>query len=512
MPALYPKKLFEMKVFGLYTYRELSLDYSLLIIVMLSALLVLLFVRYKQSTDKAKKQKADRPSESGRRTGSRETASDGGDWMSQVSQSVSETENNDWGWDSAGQSETSTAAVSAQEVDPLTEYQVYKQFGYESKAAASLAGYLNGLTDGAPEKLVHELVGLSLRIGDIDLLAETLERHGSALPEDSVAEYVKAGLVANATHLPLRVMAERRLGWSMREVSRQIGEKTGLEEIQSAATAPTLTINTTDAALAGGSSSGINTRIPIVVGRNKDLDSITEEEMGAVIGFVKPEKSAKILRGKVDYETALRQYNKAIQKSAKPASLIIDALKLDYQNEEVNQFAKHLWKLYYTLGQYGRQVKERMLGWGYSLGYHEVFDDLEKGPSEQKVREIGLERGYLQPTSLQLKSKYRDLVQKDDSLISANASPAEEAVKEVESLLMYGQLDQAIGTLEQAVLQYPKESQLYVMLFDLYERAEDWLRLEQFLRLLRERVENLPEEVVLAMSRLLRRVNQHSKQ
>lgn len=49
------------------------------------------------------------------------------------------------------------------------------------------------------------------------------------------------------------------------------------------------------------------------------------------------------------------------------------------------------------------------------------------------------------------------------------------------------------------------------MLFDLYERAEDWSRLEQFLRLLRERVASLPEEVVLAMSQLLRRVNQHSK-
>lgn len=476
---------------------------------MLSTLFVLLFVRYRQSTGNAKKQKTGRPSESGRRSESGEHASDGGDWMSQVSQSVSETANNDWGWDSIGQTEASTAAVSAQEVDPLTEYQVYKQFGYESKAAASLAGYLNGLSDGAPEKLVHELAGLSLRTGDIDLLADTLERHGNVLPEESVAEYVKAGLVANSTHLQLRVMAERRLGWSMQEVSRQIGEKTGLDEIQSAVSEPALTVNTSGMVRAG--EAGTDTRVPIVIGRNADLDGVTEEEMGAVIGFVKPEKSAKILRGKVDYETALRQYNKAIQKSAKPASLIIDALKLDYQNEEVNQFAKHLWKLYYTLGQYGRQVKERMLGWGYSLGYHEVFDDLEKGPSEQKVREIGLARGYLQPTSLQLKSKYRDLVQKDDSLISANSSPAEEAIKEVESLLMYGQLDQAIGTLEQAVLQYPQESQLYVMLFDLYERVEDWSRLEQFLRLLRERVVSLPEEVVLAMSRLLRRVNQHSK-
>ncbi len=110
-----------------------------------------------------------------------------------------------------------------------------------------------------------------------------------------------------------------------------------------------------------------------------------------------------------------------------------------------------------------------------------------------------------------MKAKYRELVQKDSSVISASSSPADEALKEVESLLAYGQLDLAIGTLEQAVLQYPQESQLYIILFDLYERVEDWGRLEQFLRLLRERVVSLPEEVVLAMSRLLQRMNQYSK-
>ena len=127
------------------------------------------------------------------------------------------------------------------------------------------------------------------------------------------------------------------------------------------------------------------------------------------------------------------------------------------------------------------------------------------------MKEIGLARGYLQPTSLQMKAKYRDLVQKDSSVISMNSSPADEALKEVESLFMYGQLDLAVDTLEQAVLQYPQESQLYIMLFDLYERVEDWARLEQFLRILRERVVSLPEEVILAMSRLLQRVNQYSK-
>ena len=312
---------------------------------------------------------------------------------------------------------------------------------------------------------------MNLRVGNIDMLAETLDRHGAVLTEDALVEYIKAGLMVEPNHLHLRVLAESKLGWNIQEVSRQIGEKTGLEENN--ASNPTLTIESNNQSVATNSSK----RVPIVVGQT-EFDNITPEEMSAVIGFVKPEQSAKILKDKVSYETALQQYNRAIQHSPKPASLIIDALRLDYQNEEVGQFAKHLWKLYHSLGQ---------------------------------IQKIGLERGYLQPTSSQVKAKYRDLVQKDSSIISVNSSPADEALKEVESLLMYGQLDQAIGTLEQAVLQYPQESQLYIVLFDLYERAEDWPRLEQFLRLLRERVVSLPEEVILAMSRLLQRVNQHSK-
>ena len=425
--------------------REVFLNYQLLTIFLLVLfLLVLVFVRHKQSNN-SDKQSA-HASKSGR-TSAAHTASseDGNDWIEKVNQTVSNADNQDWEWGGSG-SNDATASVSAQEVDPLTEYQVYKQFGYESKAAESLAGYLNTLEDGAPEKLVHELIGLNLRVGNIDMLADTLERH-IAFENDSVERIVVPGM---------------------------------------------------------------GNRAPIVLGK-KDFGEISPEEMGAVIGFAKPERSAKILKDKISYETALHQYNKAIQTSAKPAGLIIDALRLDYQNEEVGQFAKHLWKLYHSLGQYGRQVKERMLGWGYSLGYHEIFDDLEKGPSEQQIKEIGLKRGYIQPSSLQMKAKYRELVQKDSSVISASSSPADEAVKEVESLLAYGQLDLAIGTLEQAVLQYPQESQLYIILFDLYERVEDWGRLEQFLRLLRERVVSLPEEVVLAMSRLLQRMNQYSK-
>lgn len=122
-----------------------------------------------------------------------------------------------------------------------------------------------------------------------------------------------------------------------------------------------------------------------------------------------------------------------------------------------------------------------------------------------------MRHGYLPKNIQKFKAQHRDLVLQDSSLINTGSSPADDAVKEVESLLMYGQIEAAMDVLEQAVLKYPDESQLYITFIDIYERTEDWDRLGQFLRVLRERADRLPEEVVMLMSRLLQRMNQNIK-
>ena len=483
------------------------MDYALILGVL--AVVVLIFIMLKQRN---KEEASVKNNQSSTRRVSNdndgEELADSDVWIGQINASVSD-EGQGWEWDT-NNADLSTTSVSAQEVDPLTEYQVYKQFGYEDKAAASLAKYLNALKPDVPERLVNELVGLCLNIRDVDLLSSSLSEYASVLSQTALTEYVKAGLSIDSNHLGLRVLAESKLNWSMQEVARQIGEQTGLDISDSDNGSYDI-----DSAVGGAANHDgrevkrLVKRSPLIIGK-AEVGDMTEEEMSAVIGFVKPEKSAKLIKDQVDYETALQQYNKAIQKAEKPAGLIIDALKLDYQNSDVNEFAAHLWKLYYSLGSNGRQVKERMLGWGYSLGQHEVFDNLERTPTEQQIREIGLRYGYLQPGTRQTKFKYRELVRKNDFILNEGTSPAELALKEVESLLMYGQLDQAISTLEQAVLQHPQESQLYIMLFDLYERSEDWIGLGQFLRSLREREANLPEEVVLAISQLQQRIQRNS--
>ena len=162
------------------------MNYSLLIGLLGALVIVFFFIRIKQN-------KAATPNMNAKYGRSATTARSGQaasggqqseDWLDTVNQTVDEADDQDWEWES-GSIDPGAASVSAQEVDPLTEYQVYKQFGYEDKAAASLAGYLDKI-ERAPEKLVHELANLSLSTGNIDLLASALEKHAGVLNVDDL--------------------------------------------------------------------------------------------------------------------------------------------------------------------------------------------------------------------------------------------------------------------------------------------------------------------------------------
>lgn len=93
---------------------------------------------------------------------------------------------------------------------------------------------------------------------------------------------------------------------------------------------------------------------------------------------------------------------------------------------------------------------------------------MEKGPNDRQIKDIGMRHGYLPKNIQKFKAQHRDLVLQDSSLINTGSSPADDAVKEVESLLMYGQIEAAMDVLEQAVLKYPDESQLYITYVDRY--------------------------------------------
>ena len=382
-----------------------------------------------------------------------------------------------WDWGAAPAANVvDNTKVSVQDVDTLTEFNVYKQFGYFDKAAESLTAYLDK-TQSNDKELASELVSLWLQAGNPDAAAETMSKYQNLLSDEEFAKYIKEGLA--------------------------LDEKTAPHpEPEATKQAPT------PARTAEKAKEESRPRKALVAGKGS-LSDISTDEKGAVLAFMNPEQSVKLLKDSLSYDAAVKYLNKAIRRSKRPASLLIDALSLDYRARNINGFAGHLWNLYYTLGQYGRQVKERMLGWGYTMGSHPVFDRLEAAPNEAALRDLGIQQGWLDGGSLK-KARYQALVTETSD---ANAEPrtaAERILKESESLLMYGQLDNSMDLLEKAIVEHPQESQLYIALFDLYERAEEWDRLERLLQELRPKVQTLPEEVVLAMSQLLQRFSNGS--
>lgn len=471
----------------------------LVVIVAAIALLVAAFVINK----KKQENKGGGRSSSGESSVGKNNASEDED------DNAEDEEYNEWGWSAPAANNTvDDTKVSVQEVDPLTEFNVYKQFGYHEKAAESLSVYMKNYPDKITPKLIAELVGLWLEAKKVDQISEALTQYQSAFPPEILADYIKKGLALDENHLGLRVLAETRLGWGVKKTAEEIGEKTEAPTVSTASDRPKTLGKKKEAAQAAKTVA----RKPLVVGESEmALDKVSSEEQGAVLSFMDPEQSVKLLKGSLNYDLAIKFLNKAIRTSAKPAALLIDALTLDFKAKNVNSFAEHLWHLYHNLGQSGRQVKERMLGLGYTLGDHPVFSSLEAQPTDAAaLREIGIQHGFLDLGTSHKKARHRDLVTEVDDLDTEAKTPAERALREAESLLMYGQLDQSLDLLERAIKAYPQESQLYVALFDLYERAEEWERLEKLLQDLRSQIQNLPEEVVLAMSQLLQRFNNGS--
>ena len=422
----------------------------------------------------------------------------------------------DWGWEAVPDVEAEAAAVNvAQEVDALTEYKVYKQFGYHEKAAESLSQYLTSgsaaVSDGMRSTLVNELVQLWLDAKKPDELAETLRQFGNLLTKAQTEDYIKQGLAVDKNNLNLRVLAEEVLGWGVQQTSAEIGERNGLD-------APAQSKQTKQKSRRAVAEAENEQKVADLASAKSRKELVTnskyagailvhDEEKAALMGFMEPESGYRLMKDRLAYDAAVSYANKAIRQANKPAALIIDALSLDYKNQNIDRFAQHLWQLYYTLGQYGRQVKERMLGWGLNLGEHPIFTQLEANPNEAQLREIGIANGFLDRGTSTQKAHRKPLIRTRTDDVSVKQTPAEKVLRDVESLLMYGQLDEAMNLLEESILEYPSESQLYITLFDICERAEEWERLEQVLHKIRANIQHPPEEVVLAMSQLLQKIN-----
>ena len=407
------------------------------------------------------------------------------------------------------------AEVSVSQVDDLTEYKVYKQFGYYDKAAKSLNGYLT-LLEEKPKELVFELCGMYLEIGDVDTFVQALRDYEDIFERSELEEVTKMAFELEPNNLDLRVFAEERLGWDVNLVARsivkedriveptQIENATSKDDLDEFAATQQTRQRTEQATYFSKLESGKQ-----LVKGFKGVSDITPDERETVIAFSSREKAARLLGKEIDYVSSVNLYNKAISDAKRPASIAIDALNSDHTNQNIDNYAEHLWSLYSVLGRYGRLVKEKMLGWGSSLGQHPLFDELENAPNEVALKELGIKYGYVGESASTVKSRMQALVVEDRKQEMRQATnEIEGIIQEADSQLEYGQIDDAIKTLEDGVFAHRQEAQLYTMLLDLYERSENWKRFEDFSVKVRSDNVDLPEDVIVALSNLTQRMNE----
>lgn len=259
-------------------------------------------------------------------------------------------EDGEWGWTNEASAQfVDDTKVSVQDVDALTEFNVYKQFGYFEQAAESLSLYLQNNPDKADTALVSELIELWAEAKRVDDVSNALLSYQALLSTEAITDYVKRGLALDENHLGLRVLAESRLGWTVTQTAQEIGEQTGMPPAQEK---QTKSMRSKKQLQAEEESARLLSRKLLVTG-SAGLGNVSNEEKGAVLAFMNPEQSVRLLRGSLSYEAANKYLNKAIRASGRPAALLIDALTFDYRANNLNGFASHLWNLYFSLGQYG---------------------------------------------------------------------------------------------------------------------------------------------------------------
>lgn len=375
--------------------------------------------------------------------------------------------------------------IGVADTDLLTEADVYLQFGYLDRAAALLRSYVDHNPPASRE--LARLLGLYLRLHAIDDFTEILQRLAALgiMTEADTAQAVVEGLRIDPDNLALRVFAEETLGWDMATVSRRIG----LRQSAGAATPPEQ--HASPASTAGDGS------LQLVCG-SQALAALNPHERMAICHLMPTRQGVRILQQQGEIATAIGTLEALLAQTRHPLTPLMDILHLYYRQANLAGFTRRLWQSFVLLGEHGAALRERLLRMGFALGSHPVLDVLASGPDSTRLDALGREWGFVPPSTV---------AGGGIPLVTVHAAAAStatrhDALAEADAYLDYGQTEQALAVLEQAVFANPADVRLYPLLLDLYQRLEATDHLRALLQHLRHTLGRPPAEVATRLAQL----------
>ncbi|MGL6045202.1 MAG: type IV pilus assembly protein FimV [Vogesella sp.] len=377
--------------------------------------------------------------------------------------------------------------IGVADTDLLTEADVYLQFGYLDRAAALLRSYVDHNPPASRE--LARLLGLYLRLHAIDDFTEILQRLAALgiMTEADTAQAVVEGLRCDPDNLALRVFAEETLGWDMATVSRRIG----LRQPASPAPPPGPLASPASPASTAGDGS-----LQLVCG-SQVLAALNPHERMAICHLMPTRQGMRILQQQGEIATAIGTLEALLAQTRHPLTPLMDILHLYYRQANLAGFTRRLWQSFVLLGEHGAALRERLLRMGFALGSHPVLDVLASAPDSARLEALGREWGFVPPSAtagggIPLVTVHA----------AATTATRHDALAEADAYLDYGQTEQALAVLEQAVFANPADVRLYPLLLDLYQRLEATDHLRALLQHLRHTLGRPPAEVATRLAQL----------
>lgn len=381
--------------------------------------------------------------------------------------------------------------IQLEQATLLAEVEVYLEFGYKDQAAQALRDYLEQTPDAAPEQ--HQaLLELYLELDELNAFSETMfdEYRYGLLPVETLNGLLQRALQLDADHMILHDLAEQYCPEAIPQGLR----RPMLPSPDTMAAKPTAlpTVRTS----LHGSPFG---KQQLVNGKRLLLP-LSAAECSAISTLVPPSSRTRLLYAGGRAEAAIRSLMNEFKTSKRPLTPLVNLLRLHFLNNDIDAYARYLWRLNLILAPHGEILRNRLLSFAQRLGHHPVFNALREAKSNAEVRHIGLEHGFLSEPITGRQALVN--LEKGNLPHTTDSGPLQEA----EDRLNDGQIAQAIVILENALLYNPEDLSLYPALFTLYEKTEDLPRLEAFSQKLRTSHQLLPLDAMLTMSQLHERM------
>ncbi len=422
-----------------------------------------------------------------------------------------------------------TAAAEVDETSILDEIEIYLAYGHLEQAATALSWYVAHNPDDTQQS--RRLLALYQEIPDPDRFAELLSNlcDSGIISGAEAQDLTLAGLQADPGNLQLRVLAEN-LGISNSQLAAVSAIKTSeaqpapspalimvQQELQQVLVNP----EPMDMDLGGFSEKPLqpiqNNNPSELAGEtdallqgNAKLDALNPKEWGICATLVEPLPLAaiRVLLATQQIQEAERILKRNLIFEPRKLILHVTLLDIFYRQKRCDNYAESLLQLYISLWGAGSALRARMLKHGRQLGEHPLWNHLEASEANKHIlaEQAEIYGLYLPLTAIPFSSPALVLeeVHRDHQIMPHNSDDS--ILEEFDSLLEYGQVEEAVDLLEKATLARPDHKLYYRPLLEMYERMGAHERFSNFTRSILSMDTPPDEEIMRQMFSLAERM------